>query len=117
MTGLRAKNFSWVSTWASQNGVNKVRRTSDGMASLPTRSSRPLPAGAHYAKTIPHRVADQGRLHDLTFAAENVGRLASGVYDFLRLCARRALSAPAKAAGGRCQIARVARNEAISLAA
>jgi hypothetical protein len=40
MTGLRAKNFSWLSTWASQNGINKARRTRDGM----TVSPDPTPA-------------------------------------------------------------------------
>jgi len=90
------------------------------MASLPTRSSRLLPAGAHYAKTIPHRVADQGRLHNLTSASENVRRLACGVYDFLSFCVIDAGVPPRKrlAAGvGSRQITRLARNPAMSLTA
>ena len=32
MTGLRAKNFSWVKTWASHNGINRILRSSESIA-------------------------------------------------------------------------------------
>src|SRR3954467_8158232 len=79
MTGLRAKNFSWVKTCAIQNGIRKACRNDDGIALLPPppshpsrvdeRQSRPDAAAAraerhHPARkrTIPTLVVERGRI-------------------------------------------------------
>ena len=49
ITGLRAKNFSCVRIWASQNGMNKARRTSDGMASLHPKPRPSCPCACAWA--------------------------------------------------------------------